>query len=88
MTYSLFADNQPAPEPSLAVTSPAEGAVSMPELGRLITLRDALLLLKVPLANSCGLQGMVESQLLSNDVHDRVLGKLKANTTDPALTSA
>jgi len=62
--------------------------ISMPELGRLITLRDALLLLKVPLANSCGLQGMVESQLLSNDVHDRVLGKLKANTTDPALTSA
>ncbi|HCN64159.1 MAG TPA: hypothetical protein DIT33_12295 [Pseudomonas sp.] len=80
MSYSLFADDQPARAPSAPIIPLPEHAVSLPELERLNTLRDALLLLKVPLANSCGLRGLIERQLLSNDVHDRVLGK--SSTSD------
>ena len=40
-------------------------------------LRDALRELddSEVMANSCGLRGLIERQLLSNDVYDRVLGK-------------
>ena len=84
MNYSLFADDQHARAPSVPVVPLPEHEVSLPELERLSTLRDALLLLKVPLANSCGLHGLIERQLLSNDVYDRVLGKL--NTDSHAST--
>lgn len=86
MSYSLFADDLPALEPSLPPIAPSESGLCMPELGRLSTLRDALLLLKVPLANSCGLRGLVERQLLSNDVHERVLGRLTADKLGTAQT--
>lgn len=62
-------------------------AVRLPELERLSTLRDALLLLKVPLANSCGLRGLIERQLLSNDVHDRVLGKSSTSDSPASVTT-
>ncbi|MQU63772.1 hypothetical protein GHO25_11555 [Pseudomonas sp. FSL R10-1350] len=80
MSYSLFADDQPARAPSVPIIPLPVHAVRLPELERLSTLRDALLLLKVPLANSCGLRGLIERQLLSNDVYDRVLGK--SSTSD------
>lgn len=86
MSYSLFADDQPARVPSVPVIPLSKHAVNLPELERLSTLRDALLLLKVPLANSCGLRGLIERQLLSNDVYDRVLGKLTTDTPASAPT--
>ena len=47
-----------------------------PELSRLVKLRDALLVLKGSMSPSADLHQLLERQLLSNDVHDRVLGKL------------
>ena len=50
--------------------------ISAPELGKLMKLRDALLILKGPLANSPVVRNQIERRLLSNEVHERVLGKL------------
>lgn len=89
MSYSLFANNKPVLEQSLSVAAPAgdyDREVCLPALDRLIRLRDALLLLKVPLANSGGLRTPIEQRLLSNDVYERVLGKLTADMPDTAAT--
>ncbi len=85
MSYSLFANNKPMLEQSPSVAATADDydrEACFPELGRLIRLRDALLLLKVPLANSGGLRKPIERRLLSDDVYERVLGKLTAGLTD------
>ena len=50
--------------------------ISAPELGKLMKLRDALLILKGPLANSPVVRNQIERRLLSNEVQERVLGKL------------
>lgn len=50
--------------------------ISAPELGKLMKLRDALLILKGPLAKSPTVRNQIERRLLSNEVHERVLGKL------------
>lgn len=55
------------------------GEISAPELGKLMKLRDALLILKGPLANSPSVRNQIERRLLSNEVHERVLGKLVLN---------
>ena len=52
------------------------GEISAPELDKLMKLRNALLILKGPLANSPALRNQIERRLLSNEVHERVLGKL------------
>ena len=55
----------------------------MPELSTLMKLRDALLVLKGPLANSPGVRSLMEQRLLSNEVHERVLGKLARPVSPP-----
>lgn len=80
MSYSFAADGEPAQHPQVCIqTELFAGEACMPELGRLIKLRDALLVLKGPLANSPGLRSLIERRLLSNDVYERVLGKLAAD---------
>lgn len=54
--------------------------ISAPELGKLMKLRDALLILKGPLANSPVVRNQIERRLLSNEVQERVLGKLVKGT--------
>ena len=54
--------------------------ISAPELGKLMKLRDALLILKGPLAKSPTVRNQIERRLLSNEVHERVLGKLVMGT--------
>ena len=54
--------------------------ISAPELGKLMKLRDALLILKGPLANSPVVRNQIERRLLSNEVQERVLGKLVMGT--------
>ena len=54
--------------------------ISAPELGKLMKLRDALLILKGPLANSPAVRNQIERRLLSNEVQERVMGKLVMGT--------
>lgn len=90
MNYSLFA-NKPVLEHSLPIAAVAgdyDRETCLPELGPLIRLRDALLLLKLPLANSGELRTPIERRLLSNDVYERVLGKLTADIPNTTTTRA
>ena len=83
MSYSLFA-NDPHEQSLLALAEPfgtdqlaqsRTDPLNLPELSRLIKLRDALLILKGPLANGSGLRSLIERRLLGNEVLERVLGK-------------
>ncbi|MFI8376727.1 type VI secretion system contractile sheath small subunit [Pseudomonas helleri] len=79
MSYSLFAQTKPALEPDLCATAPtADGPapIDVPELSRLVKLRDALLMLKVPMTHNEGLRDVIKGRLLNNEVYERVLGKL------------
>lgn len=89
MSYSLFTNDQHKPallaltEPS-GSDQPAPGRADplcLPELGRLMKLRDALLVLKGPLAHGQGLRSLIERRLLGNDVLEHVLGKLVSGNT-------
>jgi len=90
MNYSLLANAEP---PLRALAEPCApgnqghgqtASLCLPELGNLIKLRDALLVLKGPLANCPGLRSLIEHRLLGNDVHARILGK----RSDPPSTRA
>lgn len=79
MSYSLFAQTKPALEPDVCGAAPTPDCpdpIDAPELSRLVKLRDALLMLKVPLANNESLRDVIEGRLLNNEVYERVLGKL------------
>lgn len=79
MSYSLFAQTKPALEPDLyAPPHAADGPdpVDVPELSRLVKLRDALLMLKVPTSHNEGLRDLIQGRLLNDEVYERVLGKL------------
>ena len=84
MSFSLLAKCEPLPEqgPGTSVQGYAD-VICMPELNKLVKLRDALLVLKGPLANSPGVRWHMEQQLLSNEVHERVLGKLAKPVPPP-----
>lgn len=57
--------------------SPGNGAASnsAQPLSKLMALRDALVALKGPLSDEPGFRQVIESVLLNNEVHERVLGK-------------
>lgn len=86
MSYSLFAKDKHSQEQGLhdfsrgcahaQPTTPCKDKPCPPELAKLIRLRDALLVVKTSLSNSADLRSHIERQLLSNEVHERVLGKL------------
>ena len=76
MSHSFAADNEPAQGTYVCTRAERFSAgACRPELGKLIALRDALLILKGPLADSPNWRGHIERRLFSNDVYDRVLGK-------------
>ena len=82
MSYSLFAQTKPALEPDLCATAPtADGPdpIDVPELSRLVKLRDALLMLKIPMTHNEVLRDVIERRLLNNEVYERVLGKLASD---------
>ena len=54
---------------------------SAPPLNKLMALRNALVALKGPLSNEPGFRQVIESVLLNNEVHERVLGKRVRETT-------
>ena len=84
MRYSLLATCEPSPEQRPFAPAPAcAEVICMPELSTLMKLRDALLVLKGPLANSPGVRSLMEQRLLSNEVHERVLGKLARPVSPP-----
>ncbi len=64
-------------------SSPGDGATSnsAPALNKLMALRDALVALKGPLSDEPGFRRVIESVLLNNEVHERVLGKRVRETT-------
>ncbi len=63
-------------------SSPGNGLASnpAPPLSKLMALRDALVALKGPLSNEPGFRQVIESVLLNNEVHERVLGKRVGGT--------
>ena len=63
--------------PGTIGSSPGKGAASnsAPPLSKLMALRDALVALKGPLSDEPGFRQVIESVLLNNEVHERVLGK-------------
>ncbi|NWA25018.1 type VI secretion system contractile sheath small subunit [Pseudomonas gingeri] len=73
-------------------SSSANGSASnpAPPLSKLMALRDALVALKGPLSNEPGFRQVIESVLLNNEVHERVLGKRvrEAEPRQPAATPA
>lgn len=83
MSYSFSANGDAAPGPYGCVTTERFTAdTGLPELGKLMKLRDALLVLKGPLANSPAWRSLVEGRLLGNEVCERVLGKLASDTAN------
>lgn len=85
MSYS-FAQTKLALEPDLYAPPPAADSpdpVHVPELSRLVKLRDALLMLKVPTIHNEGLRDVIEGRLLNNEVYERVLGKLASDNPTP-----
>lgn len=64
--------------------SPGNGAAanSAAPLSKLMALRDALVALKGPLSDEPGFRQVIESALLNNEVHERVLGK-RVRDTEP-----
>lgn len=80
----------PSSATGLSSTHPATpsqvnvGYVPVPKLDRLMELRDALVVLKGPLANDPSLRENVQNLLINEETNDRVLGKVSAPL--PALT--
>ncbi len=64
---------------------PGNGAApnSGPPLSKLMALRDALVALKGPLYDEPGFRQVIESVLLNNEVHERVLGKRVGGFSSP-----
>ena len=75
MSHSLLASNESARVP----TVPAVAA--MPELSKLMDLRNTLVALKGPLANTPGSRQLTEQLLQNNDFYERVLGKLTPDSS-------
>lgn len=77
MSNALIANAAPCPEQTPCVQPQScAGHTCMLELCKLLKLRDALIVLKGPLANSPGARSFIEQRLLNNEVYERVLGKL------------
>jgi len=76
-----------ADSPGTLESSPGNGAVSnsAPALSKLMALRDALVALKGPLSDDPGFRQVIESVLLNNEVHERVLGKRVGGPFSPHL---
>lgn len=70
MSHSQLISNEPA------LVSAVPVVATMPELSKLMTLRNALVALKGPLANTPGSRHLTEQLLQNNDFYERVLGKL------------
>lgn len=70
MSHFVLAPNEPAHMPAGPVVT------AIPELVKLMKLRNALVALKGPLANTPGFHRFTEQLLQSNDFYERVLGKL------------
>ena len=70
MRHSQLISNEPA------LVSEVPAVAAMPELSKLMTLRNALVALKGPLANTPGSRQLTEQLLQNNDFYERVLGKL------------
>lgn len=89
MSHSFAADSEPAKGAYVCTRAERFSAgACRPELGKLMELRDALLVLKGPLANIPGWRGHIERRLFNNDVYERVLGKLASDTTAWGKSSA
>jgi type VI secretion system protein ImpB len=57
------------------------GYLSTPPLDRLMSLRNALVALKGPLAGDPGLQENLQKQLFNEETDNRVLGELNPSVT-------
>lgn len=85
--------DQPLPARSFATglpptdqAAPAQvnvGYVAIPKLDRLMELRDALVVLKGPLANNPSLRENVQNLLINEETNDRVLGKISSPLPRP-----
>ncbi|ASC85037.1 hypothetical protein [Pseudomonas fragi] len=82
MSHSVIAKATPCPE-SNANAQACAADTCLLELCKLIKLRDALIVLKGPLANSPEVRSIMEQRLLNNDVYERVLGKLASDWPPP-----
>jgi type VI secretion system protein ImpB len=60
------------------------GYLATPKLDRLMELRDALVVLKGPLANDAALRENVQKLLFNDEADDRVLGKVASLLLPPA----
>lgn len=61
------------------------GYLPVPQLDRLMGLRDALVALKGPLASEPGLQENLQMRLFNEEMNNRVLGKLYRPLSPVAL---
>ncbi|MEB0189578.1 type VI secretion system contractile sheath small subunit [Pseudomonas sp. Bout1] len=59
------------------------GYLPLPKLDRLMELRDALVVLKGPLANDPSLRENVQNLLINEETRDRVLGKIGSPLPPP-----
>ncbi len=59
------------------------GYIPLPKLDRLMELRDALVVLKGPLANDPSLRENVQNLLINEETNDRVLGKIGSPLPPP-----
>jgi hypothetical protein len=57
-------------------------AVPLPQLNKLRELRDALVVLKGPLAEKPGMRESIERAFFNNEVNDRVLGERVCSPRD------
>lgn len=73
MSHSQLISNEPAH------VSAVPAVATMPELSKLMKLRNELVALKGPLANTPGSRKLTEQLLQNNDFYERVLGKLTPN---------
>jgi hypothetical protein len=97
MSHAVIANDQDPPEQSPLLLAPTASVRQspphnrdmncVPELSRLVRLRDALLVLKSPLSSSSDWRNLLEQQLLSNDAHERILGKLVVTKPLPPVSS-
>lgn len=63
--------------------NPASVVQQVPELKKLMELRDALMALKGPLGNAPAFRKAIEDVLATDESRDRVLGELGLSTTVP-----
>ncbi len=59
------------------------GYLPLPKLDRLMGLRDALVVLKGPLANDPSLRENLQNLLINEETNDRVLGKISSHLPPP-----